>query len=305
VKEVLAYRHHVDEHMVRLIERIGDDAEHPALPAIELGLQHEQQHQERILTDIKHVFWTNPLRPAYIRMADGAKHKERIAQATSLPSFIEVPGGMYLVGSSNDAFAFDNETPAHHVFVEPFHIASYLVTNGMYLNFITDGGYRRPELWLSAGWSLVREHKRQAPLYWEHAGDGWTEFTLAGMQPLDVAAPVSHVSYYEADAFARWAGARLPLEAEWEIAARETAVLPQIFGRRWQWTQSEFVPYPGYTPPPGAVADHNAKGMSDQRVLRGSSSATPPGHARITYRNFFPSDTRVQFTGIRLARSTD
>jgi ergothioneine biosynthesis protein EgtB len=301
LKEVFAYRHHVDEHMLRLIERIGEDAEHPALPLINLGLQHEQQHQELILTDIKHVFWRKPSRPAYIQAGNGDKKSDPAHITQSLPQFVEIPEGMYLIGHRGDKFAFDNETPAHRVFVDQFRIASYLVTNGEYLEFIADGGYRKPELWLAAGWKRVREKRRVAPMYWDHSPEGWTEFTLGGTQLVDPSAPVSHVSYYEADAFARWAGARLPMEAEWEIAARETPVLPQIFGRRWQWTQSAYVAYPGYVAPDGAVGECNGAWKSNQWVLRGSSSATPPGHARITYRNSLPSDTRVQFSGIRLA----
>jgi ergothioneine biosynthesis protein EgtB len=300
IEEVFAYRHHVDEHMLKLIER-DDDPDVSAV--IELGLHHEQQHQELLLADVKHVFWTNPLKPAYIRLAEGGTQNGEGQSASAVPSFFDVPEGVYLIGCNSDRFAFDNETPAHHVFVERFRLASQLVTNGEYLAFIEDGGYRRPELWRAAGWAVVHEQRREAPIYWERTADGWTEFTLAGTQPLDVAAPVSHVSYYEADAFARWASARLPNEAEWEIAAREAPVLPQIFGRRWQWTQSAYLAYPGYIQSADAIGEYNGNWTSDQWVLRGSSSATPPGHSRVTYRNFFPSDTRWQFTGIRLAGS--
>ena len=211
--------------------------------------------------------------------------------------------GVYEIGHRGEDFAFDNETPAHRVFLESFSIANRLVTNGEYLAFIEDGGYRRPDLWLAAGWALVQQEKRAAPIYWERTHDGWTEFTLAGTQPLDADASVCHVSYYEADAFARWAGRRLPTEAEWEVTARTRPNLPQLFGERWQWTQSAYVAYPGYAPAAGAIGEYNGKWMSDQWVLRGSSIATPPGHARVTYRNFFPSDARWQFTGIRLAGS--
>jgi ergothioneine biosynthesis protein EgtB len=300
VKEVFAYRHHVDEHMLHLLDRIGSDAEHPALARIELGLQHEQQHQELMLTDIKHVFWMNPLRPAY-----HASPVQLVSPSTppAPATWCHVPGGVYSIGHEGQGFAFDSERPSHRVFVEHCRMAAQLVTNAEYRAFIDDGGYRRAELWLAAGWHVVQEQRRSAPLYWEYTPHGWTEFSLAGTQPLDDASPVCHVSYYEADAYARWAGCRLPTEAEWEVVARGVPELPQLFGRRWQWTQSAYVAYPGYVAPSAALGQDNGKSMSEQWVLRGSSSATPPGHSRVTYRNFFPSDTRWQFTGIRLAGS--
>ncbi len=319
VDEVFAYRAHVDAHMRSLIERISGDEDHPAVAVIELGLNHEQQHQELLLTDIKHVFWMNPLRPAYVPRAP------ELVPSTPPLHWHPVPEGVYRIGHEGDGFAFDNEGPAHRVFVETFRLASRVVTNGEYLEFVADGGYRRPELWLSAGWAAVQERKWEAPFYWERGADGgWTEFTLAGTRPLDPGEPVCHVSYYEADAFARWAGHRLPTEAEWEVAARGAPVdgtfvearrfhpasasdnVPsaapyQLYGDVWQWTQSPYVAYPGYVPPTGAIGEYNGKWMSDQWVLRGASCATPRSHARITYRNFFPSDARWQFTGIRLA----
>ncbi|MFI5310384.1 MAG: ergothioneine biosynthesis protein EgtB [Gemmatimonadales bacterium] len=313
VGEVFAYRRHVDDAVLRLCERIEDDPAHPARPILELGLHHEQQHQELLLTDIKHVFWMNPLRPAY---------RPRLHAPGAAPAngWHAVAEGVYSIGHTGEAFAFDNESPSHRVFVNAFRLANRLVTNADYLAFIADGGYRRAELWLSNGWATVQDRGWRSPLYWEDTTDGWREFTLAGDGPLDLAAPVTHVSYYEADAYARWSGARLPTEAEWEVAARAFPVegrfveerrfhpssatgegMVQLYGDAWQWTQSAYTAYPGYVSAPGAIGEYNGKWMSDQWVLRGASCATPRTHARLTYRNFFPSDARWQFTGIRLA----
>ncbi len=289
VEEVYEYRRYVDQHMLALLEKVGHD------PVITLGLHHEQQHQELLLTDIKHVMWTNPLRPAF-----DARRVESASRRLD-DEWSEVPEGIHRIGFDGDGFAFDNERPPHRVFVDRFRIANHLVTNRQYLNFVEDGGYRKPELWLAAGWAIVKDEQRRAPIYWEKNESRWEEFTFAGMSELDPDIPVRHVSYFEADAYARWAGHRLPTEPEWEIAARTFPEIPDLYGSRWQWTQSAYVAYPGYSPPSGAIGEYNGKWMSDQWVLRGSSVATPPGHARVTYRNFFPSDTRWQFTGIRLA----
>jgi ergothioneine biosynthesis protein EgtB len=264
------------------------------------------------------VFWTNPMRPTYLPRAAAPA-----AAALDL-AWISVAEGLHRIGHDGNGFSFDNETPAHRVFVEGSQLASRLVTNAEYLAFMNDGGYRKPHLWLSSGWATVQERRWTSPLYWERTPDGWTEFTLAGQRPVDPAEPVCHVSYFEADAFARWAGYRLPSEAEWEIVARgapiggtfvegrrfhpapatEGGAAPrQLYGDAWQWTASPYVAYPGFAPPPGAIGEYNGKFMCDQWVLRGASCATPRTHARPSYRNFFPSDVRWQFTGLRLARN--
>ncbi len=317
VKEVYRYRRHVDDEVMALLA--GDrGATAEALAVIELGLQHEQQHQELLLTDLKHLFWCNPLRPVY-RAAPGA-----VALAAAPLGWACFAGGMYEIGHDGNGFGFDNEMPRHRVYLAPFALATRLVTNGEFLAFIEDHGYQRPELWLSDGWDAVRAHDWHAPLYWERQAGGWRIFTLAGMRPLVDAEPVCHVSHYEADAFARWAGARLPRESEWEIAAgtvplaghfadsgrfHPTAVTAassgapvQLFGDVWQWTESAYAAYPGYRTPAGAFGEYNAKFMSNQLVLRGGSCASPRSHLRPTYRNFFPPTARWQFMGLRLAR---
>jgi ergothioneine biosynthesis protein EgtB len=319
LQEVFDYRRHVDDAMRTLITRMAGDTRHPAASLIELGLNHEQQHQELLLTDIKHVLWTNPLQPAY-------RARETTPARNAAPlDWTAHPGGLQWIGHDGEGFAYDNESPRHRVYLEPFRLASRLATNAEYLAFMRDGGYRRAELWLSAGFAAVQEHGWEAPLYWERDADGpWTEFTLGGTRPLDgpaLSEPVCHVSFYEADAYARWAGHRLPTEFEWETAACSEPVaghfvedqlfhpapaesrggLEQLYGDAWQWTQSPYVGYPGYKPAGGAIGEYNGKWMADQWVLRGASCATPRSHARVTYRNFFPSDARWQFTGIRLA----
>lgn len=319
VREVFQYRAHVNEAMRALLGEINEDQNHPAYPLIVLGLHHEQQHQELLVTDIKHVFWMNPLRPVY---RERAELPQRVLPESAWKSF---GGGVHRIGHQDEGFSFDNELPAHREFLEDFRLASRLVTNGEYLDFINDGGYKRSELWLSPGLAMVNDGGWEAPFYWERAGDGFTEFTLAGTRAVALDEPVCHVSYYEADAFARWAKRRLPTEAEWEVAARGVPIegtfvererfhpapagaeaiasgeLTQLYGDVWQWTQSAYVGYPGFKADTGAIGEYNGKWMADQWVLRGASCATPQSHARLTYRNFFPSDARWQFMGIRLA----
>jgi len=282
--EVLAYRAHVDRGMAAAFD---DDSQHEA---ILLGLHHEQQHQELLLTDIKHAFFSNPLLPAY-RAEAPAPHP-----AAPLDG-IALPGGVSLIGHDGAGFAFDNESPRHQVLLRPFRIASRPVTNGEYRAFIADGGYTRAEFWLSDGWARVQEESWEAPLYWLKDGDGSESvFTLSGLRPLDPNAPVEHVSFFEAAAYAAWAKARLPTEFEWEAAS-------PLFehGKVWEWTRSSYDPYPGFKAFEGVAQEYNGKFMVGQMVLRGGSVATPPGHIRSTYRNFFPPATRWQFSGIRLA----
>ncbi len=309
VAEVMTYRRAVDERMLGLLERIG-----PELASlVELGLNHEQQHQELLLTDLKHAFGLNPLRPAFAKSAPGSA-----IQATPL-RWHDFPAGVRSLGHDGAGFAFDNELPRHRIFLEAFQIASRLVTAGEYLAFIDDGGYRRPELWLADGWASRLQHGWEAPLHWSKGPDGYSVFTLHGDKCLDPERPVCHVSFYEVDAFARWSGARLPTEGEWETACEgrdlagnflESGALHptadtgrgQFFGDVWEWTASPYTAYPGYRPAPGAVGEYNGKFMCNQMILRGGSCVTPAGHIRPTYRNFFPPDARWQFSGLRLAR---
>jgi len=319
VAEVMEYRRHVDRAVVNLLEEGTSDR---VRSVVELGLNHEQQHQELLLTDIKHVLAQNPLDPAYV---DDALTTE--VGDSSGRGWVGFDGGVREVGRHPGAgFSYDNEGPRHEVLLRPFELADRLVTNAEYLEFVEQGGYRRPELWLSAGWDLVRGEGWSGPLYWRADADGTSEFTLRGRVSLDGRAPVAHVSYFEAEAFARWAGVRLPTEHEWEIAgsdvhldgnlAESTRFAPasassiegqvnaprQLYGDLWEWTASPYVPYPGYRPDSGALGEYNGKFMSGQYVLRGGSFATPRDHIRPTYRNFFPPEARWQFSGIRLAR---
>ena len=322
VGEIMEYRAYVDRQMETLLKTMGINIDPALAEILVIGLNHEQQHQELMLTDIKHAFSLNPLEPAYV---DRVIIK-RDEPAMSL-GWVPFEEGVREIGHSGDGFCFDNERPRHRVFLEPFELSNRLVTNADFLHFIEDGGYERPALWLSEGWTQVEEHGWRAPLYWRKRDGGWRQFSLLGLRPLVDAEPVSHVSFFEADAFARWADARLPTEVEWEVSSElasiegnfadsgilhaqpaapaEASACPihQMFGDLWEWTASQYLPYPGYRPPEGAIGEYNGKFMCNQFVLRGGSCATPRGHIRRTYRNFFPPAARWQFSGFRLARS--
>ncbi|HKW15884.1 MAG TPA: ergothioneine biosynthesis protein EgtB [Terriglobales bacterium] len=310
LQDVHAYRAHVDEAMLRHL----DAPDERTASLIELGLNHEQQHQELIVTDMKHALWSMPLRPERV-------NQPRAITSSTPISWVDFEGGIHEIGYAGESFAFDNEGPRHKILLQPFSIASRLVTNAEYLEFMNDGGYRRPELWLSDGWDVVNAQGWHSPLYWEEEDGTWSEFTFDGLRELDLSAPVCHVSYYEADAFAHWSKARLPREEEWEVAAASARRkgtflesrklhpqpsagegLAQIFGDVWEWTASPYVAYPGFRPAAGAIGEYNGKFMCNQFVLRGGSCATPEGHIRATYRNFFPPHARWQFMGIRLAK---
>ena len=311
LREVLDYRAHIDEAVARHVEELAPDA----VTLLELGLNHEQQHQELMVTDIKHGLWSGPLGP------EAAEQPGPRAIASKL-KWVEFEGGIVNVGHKGGGFSFDNECPRHEVFLRPFALATRAVTNGEYLQFMGDGGYRRPELWLSEGWDTVVGEQWTAPLYWERREDGrWWQFTNKGMTPVDSAEPVCHISYYEAEAYARWSGCRLPSEQEWEIAANQNPGcgtmledmtfkpqaaksdgMQQLFGDVWEWTASPYMAYPGFVPAAGLIGEYNGKFMCNQMVLRGGSCATPASHIRATYRNFFPPRARWQFSGVRLAK---
>ncbi|MBB5391178.1 MULTISPECIES: ergothioneine biosynthesis protein EgtB [unclassified Herbaspirillum] len=303
--EVLAYRADVDHRMLLLIDALEAGEHAPPegfMELLELGLQHEQQHQELMLTDIKHLLSLNPLQPAYQEMPESL----RIAEPARLPlDWHHIEAGVVEIGHDGPGFCFDNEKPRHRQFVEAYQCASRLVNNAEYCAFVEAGGYRDASLWLSEGWEWKRQLKLEYPIYWQRdAAGGWREFTEYGLQPLEPHRAAVHLSYYEADAYARWAGARLLTEAEWEHAADLLQGCGrEFFGVAWQWTSSSYAPYAGYVPPAGAVGEYNGKFMVNQYVLRGSSSATPLNHARLTYRNFFPACARWQASGIRLARA--
>jgi ergothioneine biosynthesis protein EgtB len=296
VEEVLRYRRDVDARMTELIDRGAADES-----LVELGLHHEQQHQELLVMDALHLLSRNPLHPAYGALPAGLG----TMPAAGSSGWVDHDGGIVECGHDSDRFAFDNEGPRHEELLRPFSIGAGLVTNGDWLAFIADGGYRRAELWMSEGWATVQAECWQAPDYWEERDGEWWVFGLDGLQPVDRDAPVMHVSWFEADAFAHWQGARLPLEAEWEAAAPlpgAGADAGDWYGVGWQWTMSPYSPYPGFHPAPSAVGEYNGKFMVNQHVLRGSCLATPPGHARRTYRNFFPARSRWAFSTLRLAR---
>ena len=315
VTQVLDYRAHVTHALDALAADCDAATWQRIAPLVDLGCHHEQQHQELLLMDIKHLFSRNPLKPAY--------HAHHPPPGTAAPlGYHGFPEGLQRIGHDGAGFAFDNESPRHRVFVAGFELADRLVTEGEYLEFMRDGGYRTPQLWLSDGWATVQAEGWQAPAYWQQEDGAWQVFTLGGLRPLEPAAPVCHLSLYEADAYARWAGARLPTEAEWEVAAATQPVaghfldagwfhpaaapdgagLRQLYGDVWEWTGSPYSPYPGYRPPAGAIGEYNGKFMSNQMVLRGGACVTPPDHVRATYRNFFPPHTRWHFSGLRLAR---
>jgi len=295
--EVAAYRAHVDAAVETLIAEASAAALPEILRILEIGLNHEEQHQELMLTDILHAFAQNPTGPAY-------DTNWQPPQASPKGGYVELPEGIHTIGHQTDGYCFDNEGPSHRVLVGPVRIARSLVTNGEWLEFIKDGGYANPALWLSDGWAAVQNEGWQAPGHWQDRDGEWRQRTLAGLKPIDPAAPVMHVSYYEADAFARWAGKHLPTEQEWEVAARQGA-LNDATGIVWQWTRSSYSPYPGFVPCDGALGEYNGKFMVNQMVLRGSSLATPDGHTRVTYRNFFYPPARWQFSGLRLADYAD
>jgi ergothioneine biosynthesis protein EgtB len=323
--EVGAYRGNVDNRMRDLVMTLDEGSLEKLTSTIELGFHHEQQHQELLLMDIKHVLSLNPLRPAYAGTPGPSTEPDSLG-------WVDVEGGLVEIGYRGDGFSFDNELPLHQVYLEPFRLADRLVTNGEWLAFMADGGYRRHEFWLSDGWARVNAEGWTAPFYWTEIDGVWFEHTLNGTWPVNLGLPVSHVSHYEADAYATWAGRRLPTEAEWEHGVRQDAAsasgsavetvvgnladnetyhpraavpatghLRQVYGDCWEWTSSAYLPYPGFHPPAGAIGEYNGKFMSNQMVLRGGCALTPPGHARASYRNFFPPGARWALSGVRLA----
>jgi ergothioneine biosynthesis protein EgtB len=333
VAETYRFRESIDDCVGQLLEEADDALLAEVEPILILGLNHEQQHQELLVTDIKHVFAQNPLYPVFAvaGIGDPGRNKNGDAQdgpgstipATARQRFIEFDEATLLIGHDGDGFSYDNESPRHRALVGRFALSNRLITNGEYLEFMQAGGYSRPEFWLSLGWTTVNEQRWRAPLYWEERDGAWWNFTLSGFRQVDEAEPVTHISYFEADAYANWAGARLPTEFEWERVAADLPItgnfvnderfhpapasksgsgFEQIYGDVWEWTRSAYLPYPGYRAGPGALGEYNGKFMCNQMVLRGGSCATSRDHIRSTYRNFFQPEKRWQFTGIRLAR---
>lgn len=320
VEQVYRYRAYVDQAMQGLLQNLEQTQASPAAltDLVTLGLHHEQQHQELLFTDIKHILALNPLRPAYRADLPAVGRSD----VPSKEQWLDYPGGLYTVGYKGDDFAFDNESPLHSVYLPDYYLASHLITNGEYLEFMQAGGYGKPDYWLSEGWATAQLNQWDAPLYWEEIDGHWWTMTLGGLRQVNEQEPVCHVSFYEADAYARWAGKRLPTEAEWEVAADAVPVQgnflangrlhpapamgltrpDQLFGDVWEWTQSAYLPYPGFKAAAGAVGEYNGKFMCNQMVLRGGSCVTPPDHIRPSYRNFFPPATRWQFSGMRLAQ---
>jgi ergothioneine biosynthesis protein EgtB len=319
VEEVYTYRKHVNGLMPEIIASVSESEWQKFSFLLELGLQHEQQHQELLVTDIKYIFFCSPFKPVY-------QAHSQSARATPLKNeYIKIAGGMYEIGYRGNSFCFDNEIPLHKVYVDDFTIRNTPITNGGYLAFMEDGGYKRFDLWLADGWDIVQRLGWQSPLYWEKMNGAWHEFTLAGMQKVDPNLPVCHISFYEADAFAKWSNERLLTEQEWEIAAQQLTKEPydgnflesrtyhpitsegngaqHLLGNAWEWTSSAYLPYPGYKPYDGALGEYNGKFMMNQMVLRGGSCATPQSHIRASYRNFFQPETRWQFSGIRLSNA--
>jgi ergothioneine biosynthesis protein EgtB len=324
VRQIYEYRAHVDRAMIAALTSISEESLTKIAPVITLGLNHEQQHQELILTDVKHVLSINPMHPRYSKRNPTASHALKPIEWKRFDESLYEIGFADLAHVASHPFSFDNERPRHRVYLNDFAIADRLITSGEYLEFIRAGGYSKPEIWLSDGWGQVQMHGWKAPLYWDRHSDGsWWQTTLNGYREVQSDEPVTHVSFYEAEAFAAWYGARLPREEEWEVAAMGVPIegsfveaenfhpapintkrsgLEQLYGEVWQWTSSNYLGYPGFRAPEGALGEYNGKFMSNQMVLRGASCVTPRSHARITYRNFFPPQARWQFSGIRLAR---
>ena len=319
--DVAVYRRNVDQRMRDLVSSLDEGTLGKTSDTIQLGFHHEQQHQELLLMDIKHVLSLNPLLPVYGGRASAVSQPDQLG-------WVDVTGGLVEVGHRGDGFTFDNELPLHQVHLEPFRLADRLITNGEWLGFMDDGGYRRPEFWLSDGWARVQTEGWRAPFYWVEVDGAWVEHTLHGTFPVDPGLPVAHVSHYEADAYAAWAGKRLPTETEWEHGVRSAALdvdgnladtetyhpraagpatgtVRQAYGDCWEWTASAYLPYPGFHPPAGAIGEYNGKFMSNQIVLRGGCAFTPPGHIRASYRNFFPPGARWALAGVRLADGGD